>query len=214
MDILQNIFGQGNQAAQRVEQYQQAAQAQQVDHLDDKHVDQDYQKITQSAPPDVLSQAYAQAFNNLPPAEQQKILNSLQHASNDPNQPFQFPSSPSFPSGNAGATQQTPAAPTQQTQVPMPQQHQVPAPQSQQSMPDISAVTKQAQEQQPDLLQNVFGPDGPLSTPMAKVAMVGVAAAVAGALMGRPGSGGGALGEQGNLRDKMGEILNQKMPGQ
>jgi len=58
----------------------------------------------------------------------------------------------------------------------------------------MGAMFGQARQQQPDLLGQVLGPGGALSSPLAKMAMAGVAAAVAGKLMGGPGSGGGLLG--------------------
>lgn len=55
----------------------------------------------------------------------------------------------------------------------------------------MGGMVRQAQQQQPDLLQQVLGPGGALSNPMAKMAMAGVAAIVAQKMMG--GSGGGGL---------------------
>lgn len=59
---------------------------------------------------------------------------------------------------------------------------------------DMGNMVQQAQQQQPDLLSQIMGPGGAMSNPMAKMAMAGVAAMVAGKLMGAPGSGGGILG--------------------
>lgn len=59
---------------------------------------------------------------------------------------------------------------------------------------DMGGMFQQAQRQQPDLLGQIMGPGGAMSNPMAKMAMAGVAAMVAGKLMGSPGSGGGILG--------------------
>lgn len=59
---------------------------------------------------------------------------------------------------------------------------------------DMGNMMQQAQRQQPDLLSQIMGPGGAMSNPMAKMAMAGVAAMVAGKLMGSPGSGGGILG--------------------
>ncbi len=65
---------------------------------------------------------------------------------------------------------------------------------------DMGNMVQQAQRQQPDLLQQIMGPGGAMSNPMAKMAMAGVAAMVAGKLMGSPGSGGGLLGGLGGNR--------------
>ncbi len=66
--------------------------------------------------------------------------------------------------------------------------------QSQFSPQDMGGMFQQAQRQQPDLLNQIMGPSGALSSPMAKMAMAGVAAMVAGKLMGSPSSGGGIFG--------------------
>ena len=66
--------------------------------------------------------------------------------------------------------------------------------QSQFSPRDMGGMFQQAQRQQPDLLSQIMGPGRAMSNPMAKMAMAGVAAMVAGKLMGAPGSGGGILG--------------------
>jgi len=59
----------------------------------------------------------------------------------------------------------------------------------------MGGMARQAQQQQPDLLHSVLGQGGALSSPMAKMAMAGVAAFAAQRLMGNnPGSGGGLLG--------------------
>ncbi len=55
-------------------------------------------------------------------------------------------------------------------------------------------MVRQAQQQQPDLLQQVLGQGGALSNPMAKMAMAGVAAIAAQRLMGNSQGGGGLLG--------------------
>ncbi len=233
MDILQNILGgKGRDPHQQVQQYQQAAQNQQVDDLDDDEVQQTYQNAVQQAPPDVVAQAYQEAFNRLPPEEQQKILDSFRKASNDPDQPFQLPNatpaqqapSGQMPQQSAQATQQstqasrpsseTPGATRQQPAPTQPHAQQTQGRNDQVHPGNMGEIAKQAQEQQPDLLQNVFGPDGPLSTPMAKIAMVGVAAAIAGKLMGGPRSGGGVLNQPGggSLRDSLEDLIEKKNP--
>ncbi len=58
----------------------------------------------------------------------------------------------------------------------------------------MGGMVRQAQQQQPDLLQQVLGPGGALSNPVAKMAMAGVAAMAAQRLMGNQGGGGGLLG--------------------
>ena len=58
---------------------------------------------------------------------------------------------------------------------------------------NVGRMVTQAQQQQPDLLQQVLGPGGVLSNPMAKAALVGVAAIAAQRLM------GGAVGGNRNL---------------
>jgi hypothetical protein len=154
VDILQNIFGGGtpDNYQQRAQQYQQGAQGGNLGGLSDQDVAQRYQRTVQYAPPDVLEQAHAEAFNRLPPEQQ----------------PFQYPG---FNNPQQGYG---------------PQQ--------------MGQMARQAQQQQPDLLQQVLGPGGALSNPLAKMAMAGVAAAVAGKLMGAPGSGGGLLGGLGGRR--------------
>ncbi len=57
----------------------------------------------------------------------------------------------------------------------------------------MGQMVRQAQ-QQPDLLQQVLGPGGALSNPVAKMAMAGVAAMAAQRLMGNSQGGGGLLG--------------------
>lgn len=55
----------------------------------------------------------------------------------------------------------------------------------------MARMARQAQQQQPDLLQQVLGPGGALSNPLAKMALAGVTAMAAQKLMGGgPGSGG------------------------
>jgi len=58
---------------------------------------------------------------------------------------------------------------------------------------ELGQMARQAQQRQPDLLQQVLGPGGALSSPMAKMAMAGVAAIAAQKMMG--GQGGGLLGD-------------------
>ncbi len=59
----------------------------------------------------------------------------------------------------------------------------------------MGGMMRQAQRQQPDLLQGMLGQGGALSNPLAKMAMVGVAAIAAQRLMGgQQGGGGGLLG--------------------
>lgn len=57
----------------------------------------------------------------------------------------------------------------------------------------MGGMARQASLQQPDLLQQVLGPGGALSNPLAKMAMAGVAAMAAQRLMGG-NQGGGLLG--------------------
>lgn len=163
MDVLKNIFGGGtpDNYQQRAQQYQQGYQGGQLGGLSDQDVAQRYQRTVQYAPPDVVEQAHAEAFNRLSPQEQQQIVAQFQQAHNDPQQPFQYP-------GFNGGSQQgyTPA--------------------------QMGQMARQAQQQQPDLLQQVLGPGGALSSPLAKVAMAGVAAIAAQKMMG--GQGGGLLG--------------------
>lgn len=93
MDILQNIFGGGNpdNHQQRSQQYQQGYQRGNFDDMDDQEVFDRYQRTVQHAPPDVLAQAHEEAFNRLPPQEQQQIFDRFRQANNDPSQPFQYP---------------------------------------------------------------------------------------------------------------------------
>ncbi|CAA9589999.1 MAG: hypothetical protein AVDCRST_MAG18-4839 [uncultured Thermomicrobiales bacterium] len=58
----------------------------------------------------------------------------------------------------------------------------------------MGGMMRQAQQQQPDLLQGMLGQGGALSNPMAKMAMAGVAAIAAQRLMGGQQGGGGLLG--------------------
>jgi len=58
----------------------------------------------------------------------------------------------------------------------------------------LGGMMRQAQQQQPDLLQGMLGQGGALSNPMAKMAMAGVAAIAAQRLMGNSQGGGGLLG--------------------
>ncbi len=58
----------------------------------------------------------------------------------------------------------------------------------------LGGMMRQAQQQQPDLLQGMLGQGGALSNPMAKMAMAGVAAIAAQKLMGNSQGGGGLLG--------------------
>ncbi len=58
----------------------------------------------------------------------------------------------------------------------------------------IGGMVRQAQRQQPDLLQSMLGQGGALSNPMAKMAMAGVAALAAQRIMGNSQGGGGLLG--------------------
>jgi hypothetical protein len=59
----------------------------------------------------------------------------------------------------------------------------------------MGGMVRQAQQQQPDLLQSVLGSGGALGNPMAKMAMAGVAAMAAQRMMGgQQGGGGGLLG--------------------
>jgi hypothetical protein len=179
MDILQNIFKGGNpdNYEQRHQQYQQGYQNGQgrFEDLDDNDVFDRYQRTVQHAPPDLVAQAHEEAFNRLPPQEQQRIIEQFQRANNDPNQPFQYPGF------NQGQGQFGPR--------------------------DMGSMVKQAQRQQPDLLGQVLGPGGALSSPMGKMAMAGVAAMVASKLMGAPGSGGGLMGgQQGGLGGLLGGL--------
>jgi hypothetical protein len=162
MDILKNIFGGGtpDNYEQRAQQYQQGYQSGQLGGLSDQDVAQRYQRTVQYAPPDVVEQAHAEAFNRLPPQEQQQIVAQFQQAHTDPQQPFQYPGF------NSGQQSYSPA--------------------------QMGQMARQAQQQQPDLLQQVLGPGGALSSPMAKAAMAGVAAIAAQKMMG--GQGGGLLG--------------------
>ncbi len=62
-------------------------------------------------------------------------------------------------------------------------------------------MVRQAQQQQPDLLQQILGPGGALSNPMAKAALAGVAAIAAQRMMGGGGGlAGGLLGGLGGNR--------------
>ncbi len=167
MDILQNIFGGGSpdNHQQRSQQYQQGYQSGGYDQLDDQDVFDRYQRTVQHAPPEIVAQAHEEAFNRLPPQQQEQIYDRFRQASNDPNQAFQYP----------GFDRQQG--------------------QGQFGPRDMGPMIQQAQRQQPDLLQQVLGGSGgALSSPMGKAAMAGVAAIVAGKLMGSPGSGGGPLG--------------------
>lgn len=163
VDILKNIFGGGtpDNYEQRSQQYQQGYQRGNVGHLDDNEVFDRYQRTVQQAPPDVVEQAHQEAFNRLPPAERQRIVDQFRQASNDPNQPFSYPG---FTNG--------------------PQDY---------DPRQMGGMFRQAQQQQPDLLQQVLGPGGALSNPMAKMAMAGVAAIAAQRLMG----GGGLFNNRG-----------------
>lgn len=164
MDILKNIFSGGtpDNYEQRYQQYQRGHEGNNFDDLDDNDVFDRYQRTVQHAPPDVVAQAHEEAFNRLPPQEQQRIVDQFRRANDDPNQQFRYPG---FERG-----------------------------QGQLGSRDMGNMVQQAQRQQPDLLQQIMGPGGAMSNPMAKMAMAGVAAMVAGKLMGAPGSGGGLLG--------------------
>jgi len=165
MDVLKNIFGGGtpDNYEQRAQQYQQSYQSGQMGGLNDQDVAQRYQQTLQYAPPEVLQQAHEEAFSRLSPQEQQQIVNHLQQAHNDPNQPFQYPQF-----NNGGQQGYSPS--------------------------QMGGMMRQAQQQQPDLLQNMLGQGGALSSPMAKMAMAGVAAIAAQHLMGNNQGGGGLLG--------------------
>jgi len=67
----------------------------------------------------------------------------------------------------------------------------------------MGGMMRQAQQQQPDLLQGMLGQGGALSNPPAKMAMAGVAAIAAQRLMGGQQGGGGGL---------LGGLLGQRRP--
>lgn len=165
MDVLKNIFSGGNpdNHEQRYQQYQRGYQNSNFDDMDDNEVFDRYQRTVQHAPPEMVAQAHEEAFNRLPPQEQQRIIDQFRRANDDSNQPFQYPGF------NQGQGQFGPR--------------------------DMGGMIQQAQRQQPDLLQQVMGPGGAMSNPMAKMAMAGVAAMAAQRMMGgQQGGGGGLLG--------------------
>jgi hypothetical protein len=66
----------------------QAQQGQGGDQQDD--IPDQYQQLLQTAPPDVIEQAHADAFAQLSVEERRSIAESLRAANDDPNQAFQF----------------------------------------------------------------------------------------------------------------------------
>ena len=175
MDILRNVFSGGtpDDHEQRYQQYQQGYAGGSYDHLDDQDVYDRYQRTVQHAPPDMLAQAHAEAFDRLPPEERRRIVEQLRSANDDPRQPYRYDG---FTGGHDDYDPRR-----------------------------MGDMFGQAQRQQPDLMQQVLGGGGALNNPLAKMAMAGVAAAVAGKMMGSPGSGGGILGQGGGLFGGLGD---------
>lgn len=92
MDVLQKIFSGGNpdNHEQRYQQYQTGYGNNNFDDLDDNDVADRYQRTMQHAPPEVVSQAHAEAFQRLPPDQQRALVEQFRQVSNDPQQPFNY----------------------------------------------------------------------------------------------------------------------------
>lgn len=167
MDVLKNIFGGGtpDNYEQRAQQYQQGYQNGQG-----QYANMDQQEV---------AQRYQNTVQHAPPevVEQahEEAFSRLppqeqQQIVNQFQQAHNDPNQPfQYPGFNNGG---------QQTYSPA----------------QMGGMVRQAQQQQPDLLQNMLGQGGALSSPMAKMAMAGVAAIAAQKMMGNNQGGGGLLG--------------------
>ena len=164
MDILRNVFAGGtpDDHERRYQQYQQGYAGGSYDHLDDQDVSDRYQRTVQHAPPEIVEQAHAEAFGQLPPLLRRQLAGQFRRAHDDPSQPYRYDG---FSGGQDGYD---PAR--------------------------LGAMAGQAGRQQPDLLGSVLGQGGTLSSPMAKMAMAGVAAIAAQKMLGGNQGGGGLLG--------------------
>jgi hypothetical protein len=167
MDVLKNIFGGGSpdNYEQRAQQYQQGYQNGQGQYAD---VD----------PNDVYDR-YQRTMQHAPPEVVQQAheeafgrlpLDQRQQIVDQFRQAHNDPNQPfQYPHMSGGPQDYDPR--------------------------QMGGMMRQAQRQQPDLLQGMLGQGGALSNPLAKMAMAGVAAIAAQRLMGgQQGGGGGLLG--------------------
>ena len=166
MDVLKNIFGGGSpdNYEQRAQQYQQGYQGGQGQYAD---VD----------PHDVYDR-YQRTVQHAPPEVLQQAheeafsrlpLDQRQQIVDQFRQAHNDPNQPfQYPQMSGGPQDYDPR--------------------------QMGGMMRQAQRQQPDLLQGMLGQGGALSNPLAKMAMAGVAALAAQRIMGNNQGGGGLLG--------------------
>lgn len=166
MDVLKNIFGGGtpDNYEQRAQQYQQCYQGGQGQYAD--------------MDPNEVADRYQRTVQYAPPEVVQQAheeafgrmpLDQRQQVVDQFRQAHNDPNQAfQYPQMSGGASDYNPA--------------------------QMGGMVRQAQRQQPDLLQGMLGQGGALSNPLAKIAMAGVAAIAAQKMLGNSQGGGGLLG--------------------
>jgi hypothetical protein len=156
------------------------AQAQDQTHHDQpEDVAAQYQQLLQTAPPEVIEQAHADAFAQLSGEERRSIAASLRAANDDPGQPFQYPG---FTGDDGDADPARLAAMFSQAQ---------------RQQPDLLGGTF-----------GLSGGRGGATNPIMQLVLSGVAALVMRKLLGGNASQNtGQLGGGGGLADILGQIL-------
>lgn len=92
MDVLKTVFGGGDpdDHERRAQRYQTGYEDNRYDDLDDRDVIDRYGRTVQHAPPEVVEQAHAEAFERLPLEQRRQVVDQYRQVSDDPRQPFSY----------------------------------------------------------------------------------------------------------------------------